>query len=109
MIFGAMGIEKGKLPVRKHPRLRDYDYSSDGAYFVTICTKDRKCILSKITAGSIEYSEYGRIAEKQLLSLEERYPFVKLDKYVIMPDHIHMMLILSGNAAGASPAEDRRK
>lgn len=65
--------------------------------------------MSKITAGSIEYSEYGRIAEKQLLSLEERYPFVKLDKYVIMPNHIHMMLILSGNAAGASPAEDRRK
>ena len=37
MIFGAMGIEKVKLPVRKHPRLRDYDYSLDGAYFVTIC------------------------------------------------------------------------
>lgn len=113
-------MSKTELPKRKHPRLKQYDYSSNGFYFVTICCKDKQCSLSKIEhfpdvvghclapherlyADTIlTLSSFGQIAEKQLLELEIRYDYVKIDKYVIMPNHIHAIIILEG-AAGASP------
>ena len=109
-----------KLPKRKHPRLKQYDYSVNGYYFVTICCKDMKCFFGKITHiadnvglcfvpnervyadTELTLSPYGQIAEKQLLELEKRYDYVTIDKYVIMPNHIHAILILDGEAAGAS-------
>ena len=105
-----MNKEK-ELPKRKHPRLNNYDYSSAGAYFVTICTQNRWCVLSRIVGRglapaettAIEYTPLGEIAEKQLFLLEDRYPYLTIDQYVIMPNHIHAILILNGEAAGASP------
>ncbi|MBQ3099507.1 MAG: transposase [Clostridia bacterium] len=99
---------KNKLPNRKHPRLDNYDYSSAGAYFVTICTQNRRCLLSNIVGrglapAEIEHTELGKIAERQLLLLDQRYPFIKIDKYVIMPNHIHVVFILTDETAGASP------
>ena len=95
------------LPKRKHPRLKEYDYSTPGAYFITICTQNRKCLLSNIVGrglapAEIQYTQYGEIAREQLLSLENRYPNLKIDQYVIMPNHIHAIFILT-EAAGASP------
>ena len=95
------------LPKRKPARLKGYDYSQDGAYFITICTNDRKCILGNIVGqglapAEIVLSQYGKIAKEQLLDLENRYKTIKIDKYVIMPNHIHIIVIL-GNTAGASP------
>ena len=107
-----MKMDKEKeLPQRKHPRLDNYDYGSAGAYFVTICTQNSRCVLSRIVgrglapaeASSLEYTSFGKIAEQQLLSLEDRYEFLSVDKYVIMPNHIHVVLILESEAAGASP------
>ena len=107
-----------ELPKRKHPRLKKYDYSSAGAYFITICIDRRKCLLSRIknfndasvgrglapaVTKGIEYTKYGQIAEEQLLLLEKRYPYLKIDRYVIMPNHIHAVLILGNRTAGASP------
>ncbi len=103
--------EKKELPKRKHPRLDNYDYSSEGAYFVTICTQNRRCVLSR-TVGrglapaeniGIKYTLFGKIAQQQLLLLEERYPCLTIDQYVIMPNHIHAIFILKDEAAGASP------
>ena len=102
---------KKELPKRKHPRLDNYDYSSAGAYFVTICTQNRRCILSHIVGrglapaetDGIEYTTLGKIAEEQLLLLEDRYPSLSVDKYIIMPNHIHAILVLENDAAGASP------
>ena len=99
------------LPQRKHTRLQNYDYSTTGAYFITICTKDRRCVLSKVVGrglapaetNGIEYTSFGKIAEHQLLLLEERYHFLSVDQYVIMPNHIHVILILDNQTAGASP------
>ena len=93
----------------KHPRLHGYDYSQAGYYYVTICTQDRLPILSKIRVGRelapavVELSEKGRIIEEQLLALQERYVFARIDKFVIMPTHIHAIVVLSDDAAGASP------
>ncbi len=104
-------MDKKNLPKRKHPRLDNFDYSSIGAYFITICTQDRKCLFSRVVGRGlapaetkgIEYTTFGIIAEQQLLSLEERYSCLAIDKYVIMPNHIHIILILNNDAAGASP------
>ena len=84
---------------RKHPRLKFYDYGTAGAYFITICTQNRRCLLSRIVGrglapAEIQYTEYGQIAQKQLLMLEQRYPSLKIDQYVIMPNHIHAILLL---------------
>ena len=94
------------MPKRKDLRLRQYDYSSAGAYFVTICIKDRKRILSDIinpTVGGgahdapltpqIQLTDIGKITEKYLLS-SENIPGVKIDRYVIMPDHIYVIIFL---------------
>ena len=94
-------------PQRKHPRLKDYDYSTPGAYFVTICTQNKQCLLSHIVGrglapAKIEYTQYGVIAQEQLFLLEKRYPNLRIGHYVIMPNHIHAILILD-ETAGASP------
>ena len=105
------------LPKRKKLRIKQYDYSLSGAYFVTICIKDRKSILSEIFKSEktdniddpvqrqtfenfdipqIRLTEIGKIAEKYLLS-SENIPVVKIDHYVIMPDHIHAVIFLDSN------------
>lgn len=100
---------------RKPNRLKDYNYSQNGAYFITICTKDRKPILSTIdnkttTVGEglappeTKLTDYGKIIETELLKLEQRYIYLKIDKYVIMPNHIHLLLQLDNEAGGASPS-----
>ena len=95
------------LPQRKHPRLKEYDYSSAGAYYVTICTQNRRCLFSTIVGQEfapavLQLTAYGKIAEEQLFLLEQRYPTLMIDRYVIMPNHIHAILVLE-DAAGASP------
>ena len=94
------------LKQRKKMRLEGYDYSSLGAYFVTICIKDRKRILSSINKPSVgagaldgplmpqtQLTDIGKITEKYLLS-SKNIPGVKIDRYVIMPDHIHAIIFL---------------
>ena len=98
---------ENSLPQRKHPRLKHYDYSTAGAYYITICTQNRQCLLARIIGGGMEpakiqYTPYGKIAEEQLFLLEKRYPFLRIDQYVIMPNHIHVIFLLE-NTAGASP------
>ncbi len=91
------------LPKRKKLRIKQYDYSSAGAYFITICVKDRMRILSKIIKPSvgvgahddpqIHLTAIGEIIERNLLS-SENISGVKIDEYVIMPDHIHAIILL---------------
>ena len=94
------------LPKRKSIRLKEYDYSSNGAYFITICTKDMKCILSTICAPESEFfvgadiirprlSDYGLIVDKAINSVPEHYNGVNVDRYVIMPNHIHMIISIN--------------
>ena len=99
-----------ELPKRKLTRLPDYDYASPGAYFITICTKNRSCILSNITVGadalggpSLQLTDTGKVVEQYLLSAE-RMPGFLIDKYVVMPNHIHMILrIESGPPRASAP------
>ena len=94
---------------RKYPRLKQYDYSLPGYYYVTIHAQTGAPVLSEVgrglapTEAVIHLTEWGEIAKYQLLELERRYPQVKIDKYVIMPNHIHVIIRLLEETAGASP------
>ena len=99
---------ENNLLKRKHPRLKEYDEGAAGAYFVTICTQDKRCVLSRIVGrglapAEIQYTQYGKIAEEQVYLLENRYPGIQIDQHVIMPNHIHMILLIEETTAGASP------
>ncbi len=89
------------LPKRKPTRLKGYDYSEKGAYFITICTHNRKCLLSNIVGDGVldvpqnELTSYGQIAEKNINQLNEFYNYISVDKYVIMPNHIHLLLSIT--------------
>lgn len=87
---------QSKSNPRKHTRLADHDYSSPGAYFVTICTYGKHCFLSRIDGtGTLELSKAGRIAEQEILKTAEVRENVAIDSYVIMPNHIHFILIIT--------------
>lgn len=99
---------------RKNPRLRDFDYSTAGAYFITICTENRKNLLSHIVGGDvldapcdIELSEYGKIAEKYVNQLSDFYKDIVVEAYTIMPNHIHIMLMIQyvGTSRTSSPTK----
>lgn len=88
------------FPTRKPTRLPHYDYSQNGCYFVTVCVKSRKPILSRIVGGDdlgapkeIRLKPYGKIAEKYIQSIETAYGCVKVENYIIMPNHIHLLIL----------------
>ena len=87
---------------RRLIRLKGYDYSQTGAYFVTMCVKNKENWLGKITDGEEVLSEIGSIAEKCWNEILTHYPCVQLDKYVIMPNHIHGIIkIIDNDFVGA--------
>lgn len=87
---------KNKMPFynRKSNRLKGYDYSQNGAYFITVCVKDKKCLLGKVVGGDagiapeILLSSHGKTVEKYINGIKG------LHKYVIMPNHIHMIVFI---------------
>ena len=98
-------------PRRKRTRLENYDYSSPGAYFLTICTQDRKCILSEISVGAgvldgpqLRLSTYGRNVEETLREINRQYAWLSVENYVIMPNHIHLLVEITENGPSGTPA-----
>ncbi|TVL99890.1 MAG: transposase [Candidatus Brocadia sp. WS118] len=74
---------------RKSIRLKDYDYSRAGAYFITICTYNRECILGDVTDREMILNQFGKTVLECWNSLTGRYANIGLDKFVVMPNHIH--------------------
>ena len=87
-------------PSRKKNRFPNYDYSKNGAYFITICTENRKCILSETVGGTCDrlacthLTDIGRIVENAIIGISEHYDDVRVEKFVIMPNHIHLLLMI---------------
>ena len=79
---------------QKQYRLPGYDYSQPGEYFITICTKDRQHLFGGIQQSTIQLSDAGLIAKTHLIELPRRFDHVLLDEWVIMPNHIHMILMI---------------
>ena len=98
-------MNKNDFPKRKNIRLKNYDYSEPGAYFITICTDKRRKILSKIVGGDVldaphvELMEYGRVADKYINQLNCHYENISVEQYVVMPNHIHLILFVRQDGA----------
>ncbi len=105
------------LPQRKTIRLKNYDYNQDGYYFITICTKDKKKLLCDIVGTGIldgpqiKFTKYGNIAKRQIECMTDFYNDIKIDKYVIMPNHIHLLIkiIKSDNGPSRTPVPTNTK
>ena len=90
--------DQDRFPVRKHPRLKEYDYASPNYYFVTICTWNKACLFGR--PGAL--NRYGRMAEQGLVETGSHFPGVKVDKFVVMPNHVHGIVVLQGSGADLS-------
>ncbi len=80
---------------RRSGRLTDFDYSQQGAYFITICTYDRFNFFGKIQNGEVILSPMGKTVEKSWLEIPEYYIGIEVDHFVIMPNHIHGIVIVA--------------
>jgi REP element-mobilizing transposase RayT len=86
---------------RRSIRLKGYDYSQAGLYFVTICTQNKECLLGKIIDGEMKLNDAGRMVEKWYLELAHKFPDIELGEYVVMPNRFHAIIVNTG--CGMSP------
>lgn len=89
-----------ELPKRKLPRLSGFDYSSENYYFVTICTHGKKCIFGMPDKPTV----CGKIAKEHLLNIEKHHEGICVDRYVVMPNHIHVIIVI-----GCDPEAERSR
>ena len=109
-------LASSTLKNRKTTRLKGADYNRNQAVFLTICTKERRCVLSRIVGTGvldgpqIELTKYGQIADKYIRQLNDFYDDLSVESYVIMPNHIHIMLWVKGaeNGPSGTPVPTRR-
>ena len=98
-----------ELPKRKPTRLQGYDYPQNGAYFITICTHKRSRILSNIVGEGLcalpqnILTPIGKEIEKSIQYIDDTYEGVTIDNYVIMPNHIHLIVILDDSGGHGNP------
>ena len=81
---------------RRSIRLKGYDYSQEGLYFITICCQDRACLFGDVVDGKMILNEYGRIAYDEWIKTPEIRPNVELGEFVVMPNHVHGIIRLHG-------------
>src|SRR5438128_7480443 len=104
-------MRSNSVKLRRRPmRLKDYDYSSPGAYFITITTADRACLFGAIAHGEVRLNVAGCIVQRVWNELPAHYPDVETDEFVIMPNHFHGVVVLLDPitvGAGLKPAPSR--
>lgn len=110
-------MQDKEFPQRKNLRLRGFDYSSNNCYLVTVCVKNKKPLLSDIVGDDahivpkkIILKPYGKISEKHILRINTMYQNAYVEKYVIMPNHIHMLIFIdcydNGTMKASSPTAE---
>jgi len=80
---------------RRSIRLAGYDYSQPGAYYVTTCAARRECVFGDVVKGKMRLNVLGAIAEREWRSLPRHYPNVQLDAFIVMPNHVHGIILLA--------------
>ena len=99
------------LPKRKTTRLKNYDYSNNGYYFITICTDKKQCLLGHIVGEglcalpSIKLTAIGETVKNSLEYINTKYDCIKIDKFVIMPNHIHLIIAKQTGGHGDPPLQ----
>jgi len=103
-----------RLPERKHTRLKHYDYSQNGMYFLTICAAESRCLFAHVRVGGgvpdapwVTLTKYGMAIKERLEEMNRVYGHVVLLKYVIIPNHIHILLQVEDRPSG-TPAPTER-
>ena len=100
--------ENGDYPTRKPNRLKGYDYSRNGAYFITLCTRNKEPIFGRIVGGGVfdaphtELTEIGECADRRIRDIEKS-GYAAVDKFAVMPNHIHMIVFVH-NGPSRTPA-----
>ncbi|MBD2070383.1 transposase [Leptolyngbya sp. FACHB-671] len=98
---------------RQSIRLKGYDYSLTGAYFITLCTHQRECLFGEIVDGEMRLNELGQVVADVYLWLATQYSYVHLDAWIVMPNHLHGILVLTGDprrgVSRNAPTEDATK
>ena len=79
---------------RRSIRLKGHDYTQPGAYFVTICTRDRECLFGHMVNGEMRLNDAGEIARRCWEGIPDHFPSVELDAFVIMPNHVHGIIVI---------------
>ena len=104
-------------PARQHRhsiRLKGYDYTHPGAYFVTMVTQHRECLFGEVAGGEMQVNAFGKIVQAAWLELPRHYPHAQLDAFCVMPNHVHGIIVLSPDVrpngdsrrGGSVPAHD---
>ena len=113
MLDNKTTAKHNKKPDRKRNRLEVYNYSLDGAYFLTICTKDKQQILGEVVGDgalgvpTVQLSETGKIVKKYIEHINTTSEYAKVDHYVIMPNHVHLIVTIdNGTPKAPSPIND---
>ena len=91
-----------KYPKRKSTRLKEYDYSQPGYYYVTRCAYDRKCLFVEIIDNKMRLNNAGEMIVQILQTLPEYYPNISICNYIVMPNHVHAIIIIK-EPVGAAP------
>jgi putative transposase len=102
-------MEKINRPNRRSIRLKEYDYSQPGEYFLTICTNNHECIFGNIIQEEMKLSPEGKIAQRYWEEMPKHFSNVQLDEYIIMPNHIHGIIILTESMVGTRHAVSLRE
>jgi len=90
------------LPQRKSPRLKGYDYSQSGAYFVTICTHQRVHLFGEVIESDVVLNRAGEIVAERWFALPDHHLGIELDAFVVMPNHVHGIIVLVGTTPALS-------
>ncbi len=87
---------------RKRNRLKEFDYSQTGYYFITICTDNMINFFGNVINSDVKLNRYGNIVKNRLTLLQKNYPYVTLDEFVIMPNHVHVILVIDRSSVGTT-------
>ena len=105
----ARTTERDVLPIRKSLRLADYDYSQAGGYFITLCTLHRYCLFGRVVDGEMKLNPFGEIVHNEWQRTATLRPHVRLDSFVVMPNHFHAILAIDYPALGYRQADEPRQ
>ena len=114
-----INFNKGTWPLHYNPekhhrrsvRLKNCDYAQAGAYFVTICSRQRECIFGDVIDGAMHLNEYGELIHECLYQIPRHFPNIEMDMHVIMPNHFHGIFMINSNCRGevSSPSRNSNK
>src|SRR5260370_18116809 len=94
-----------KIHHRRSIRLRGYDYSLPGAYYVTICVQNHKCLLGEVVQGRMNPNDSGQMVDAVWQSIPAQFPSTRLDEYIVMPNHFHGILHIVGAPLVGAPKQ----